>query len=279
MKKTSAKKAAPKVKAAKTIVWDTVQIARHPERPLIGDYISGMCDDFVELHGDRAFGDDHAMIGGFATIGGERVVLIGQRKGSSVEEKIANNFGMASPEGYRKALRLMKLAEKFTLPVVTLVDTPGAYPGADAEARGQAEAIARNLAEMSMLKTPIITIVTGEGGSGGALGIAVGDKVLMMSNAIYSVISPEGCASILWRDGKMAPQAAEALQITAESLKKLDIIDEIIEEPKGGAHKNKAAAVANVKKAIVAQIKVLKKLSLDVLVAKRYDKFASMGRA
>ena len=179
--------------------WEIVQIARNPGRPAIADYIQGMCDDFVELHGDRAFGDDRALIGGFATIGGERVMLIGQRKGKSVEENILANFGMANPEGYRKALRLMKLAEKYGIPVVSLVDTPGAYPGLDAEARGQAEAIARNLTEMAGLRTPFVVVITGEGGSGGALGIAVGDVVLMMQYAVYSVISPEGCASILWR--------------------------------------------------------------------------------
>ena len=278
VKKPAAKKTAAVKKTPVLNAWDIVQIARHSERPLITDYIKLMCSDFVELHGDRAFGDDKGMLGGFATIGGERVMLIGQRKGATTEEKIAHNFGMASPEGYRKALRLMKLAEKFGIPVVSLVDTPGAYPGADAEARGQAEAIARNLQEMSVLKTPVVVVITGEGGSGGALGIAVGDCVMMLENSVYSVISPEGCASILWRDGKMAPAAAEALQITAASLKKLGIADVVIPEPKGGAHTDKPAAVETVKKAILAQIKELKKLPLPELVERRYAKFSAIGR-
>jgi len=258
--------------------WEIVQVARHPNRPAIGEYIQGMCEDFVELHGDRAFGDDPALIGGFATIGGERVMLIGHRKGKSVEENIHANFGMANPEGYRKALRLMKLAEKYGLPVVSLVDTPGAYPGLDAEARGQAEAIARNLTEMAGLRTPFVVVITGEGGSGGALGIAFGDVVMMLQYAVYSVISPEGCASILWRDNKKAPEAAEALKITADSLKELGIIDEIISEPQGAAHSDPGKAVDNVKKAVLKHIKALQKLDTDTLVQKRYDKYAAMGR-
>jgi len=258
--------------------WDIVQLARHPERPLIRDFIAGLCSDFIELHGDRFCGDDRGMIGGLATIGKERVMLIGHCKGRGVEENIACNFGMANPEGYRKALRLMKLAERYKLPVVTLVDTPGAYPGLEAEARGQAEAIAKNLQEMSVLRTPMIVVVTGEGGSGGALGIAVGDVILMLSNAVYSVISPEGCASILWRDGKLAPTAAEALKITAKDLKSLGIIDRIISEPEGGAHTNPAAAVQTVKAAIVEEIQRLKKVPLDKLLDDRYQKFAAMGR-
>jgi len=258
--------------------WEIVQVARHPGRPLIGDYIQGMCEDFVELHGDRAFGDDRGLIGGFATIGGERVMLLGHRKGKSVEENIHANFGMANPEGYRKALRLMKLAEKYGLPVVALIDTPGAYPGLDAEARGQAEAIARNLTEMAGLRTPFVAVITGEGGSGGALGIAVGDVVLMLQYAIYSVISPEGCASILWRDGKKAPEAAAALKITAESLKKLGIIDEIIAEPKGAAHSDPAKTVESVRKAVLKHLKALKPVAAETLVQRRYDKYAAMGR-
>ena len=258
--------------------WDIVQIARHAERPNIADYTQQLCDDFVELHGDRLFGDDRGLIGGFATIGGEKVMFIGHRKGRGVEENIDANFGMASPEGYRKAMRLMRLAEKNGLPVVSFVDTPGAYPGSEAEARGQAEAIAHNLEFMSTLKTPIVVVVTGEGGSGGALGIAVGDRILMLQNAVYSVISPEGCASILWRDGSKAPQAAETLKITADSLKSLGIIDSIIPEPKGGAHTDTAAAIASVKKAVLAALAELRKLPIDKLVEQRYEKFCAMGR-
>jgi len=259
--------------------WQIVQIARAPGRPLISDYIAGMCSDFVELHGDRVFGDDRGMVGGFATLGGERVMLIGHQKGKNVEDNIAFNFGMANPEGYRKAMRLMKLAEKYHLPVVALVDTPGAYPGLEAEARGQAEAIARNLTVMATLRTPYIIVVTGEGGSGGALGIAVGDVVLMLQYAVYSVISPEGCASILWRDGKKAPEAAEAMKITADSLLKLGIIDEILPEPPGAAHSDPAAMVKTVQAAVLARIRELKKLSGDEIEARRYAKLRRMGSA
>jgi len=258
--------------------WEIVQLARNAERPNIRDYIRLLCDDFVELHGDRLFGDDHGLIGGFATLGGEKCVVLGHCKGHTVEENIAANFGMANPEGYRKAMRLMRLAEKYGLPVITFVDTPGAYPGSEAEARGQAEAIAHNLEFMSTLKTPIVVVVSGEGGSGGALGIAVGDRILMLQNAVYSVISPEGCASILWRDGSKAPLAAEALKITAESLKELGIIDEIIPEPEGGAHTNREATAAAVKKAVLANLATLKKLPLEQLVQQRYAKFSSMGQ-
>ena len=265
-------------KQVKRTAWDTVQLARNPGRPNVAEYISMMCEDFVELHGDRLFGDDRALIGGFATISGVKVMVMGHRKGRTVEENVESNFGMASPDGYRKAMRLMRIAEKFGLPVVTFIDTPGAYPGADAEARGQAEAIAHNLEFMSTLRTPIVVVVIGEGGSGGALGIAVGDKILMLQNAVYSVISPEGCASILWRDGSKAPVAAEALKITAESLKKLGVIDEIVPEPAQGAHTDPKATAAAVKKAVLAALKELKRLSADELVAKRYDKFCAMGR-
>lgn len=275
-KKTVEKKDA--VKEVKQTAWDVVQLARHADRPNIGDYTKLMCEDFVELHGDRLYGDDRSLIGGFATIGGERVMLIGHRKGRGIDENIEANFGMASPEGYRKAKRLMKLAEKFHLPVVSLVDTPGAYPGSEAEARGQAEAIAHNLEFMATLKTPMVIVVTGEGGSGGALGIAVGDRILMLQNAVYSVISPEGCASILWRDGTKAALAAETLKITAESLKGLGIIDTIIPEPNGGAHTDVAKAIAAVKKAILENLAVLKKIEIKELLQQRYDKFAAMGR-
>lgn len=274
MKKMDKKTAPSKQPSA----WDTVQIARHPQRPLLADYLEGLFTNIIELHGDRAFGDDRGMFAGFATLGTARAVVVGHRKGRTVEEKIADNFGMASPEGYRKALRAMRLAEKFGLPVIAFVDTPGAYPGADAEARGQAEAIARNLAEMSLLKTPIVVVVTGEGGSGGALGIAVGDRILMLEHAIYSVISPEGCASILWRDGKMAPQAAEALQLTAPSLKKLGMVDAIVPEPKGGAHANPKAAIKAVGEAILKQLAELKEFTPSELVEQRYAKFTAMGR-
>ena len=258
--------------------WQTVQVARHPERPLIRDFIKGLCSEFIELHGDRLFGDDHGMIGGFAMIDDHRVMLIGQQKGKDLDEKIKCNFGQACPEGYRKALRLMKLAEKFHIPVVTLIDTPGAFPGRDAEERGQAEAIARNLLEMSALKTPIVAVITGEGGSGGAIGIGVGDIVMMLSNAVYSVISPEGCASILWRDGTKAAEAANALKITAKSLLQLKIIDEIIPEPVGGAHRNYEGAMKATKKAIVKHLHDLEKISPKKLAIRRFEKFAAMGR-
>ncbi len=269
--------AAP-ARGKKRPAWETVQLARQAGRPTIRDYIAGFCGDFVELHGDRLFGDDPGIIGGFATIDGVRVMLIGHQKGKTVEENIASNFGMANPEGYRKALRLMRLAERYGLPVVSLVDTPGAYPGLEAEARGQAEAIARNLTVMATLRTPFVVVVTGEGGSGGALGIAVGDRVLMLRNAVYSVISPEGCASILWRDGKKAPEAAEALKITSEALLKLGIIDAIVPEPADGAHTDPAATIAAVKTAVLDALAPLMALPADTLVAQRYDKFAAMGR-
>ena len=257
--------------------WEIVQVARHPGRPTIMDYATTMCDEFIELHGDRVFGDDRAIIGGLARIGKTRFMLIGHRKGRTTEENIASNFGMGSPEGYRKAGRLMKLAEKYNIPVVTLVDTPGAYPGMEAEARGQAEAIASNLTEMAVLKTPILTIITGEGGSGGALGIAVGDRVLMLENAVYSVISPEGCASILWRDGTKAAEAAKALKITSRDLAELKIIDDIIPEPVGGAHSDPKETMENVKEAIIDQLSALRKPSTEKLLERRYKKYAAMG--
>ena len=258
--------------------WQTVQIARHPQRPVLQDYIRMLCSEFIELHGDRAFGDDQALIGGLATIGTQRLALIGHNKGKTIEENLERNFAQARPEGYRKALRIMRLAEKFGLPVVSFVDTQGAYPGLDAEERGQAEAIARNLTEMAGLRTPIIALITGEGGSGGALGIAVADVVLMMSHSIYSVISPEGCASILWRDATFSATAAEALKLTAPSLVKLGVVDEIVEEPAGGAHRDHAAAAAAVKEMLIKHLKNLSELSIEELLNKRFQKFSSMGK-
>jgi acetyl-CoA carboxylase carboxyl transferase subunit alpha len=258
--------------------WQTVQVARHPRRPVLYDYISLMFDDFVELHGDRCFGDDRALIGGFAKMDGKKVMLIGHSKGKNVEENVRRNFGMARPEGYRKALRLMRLAEKFNIPVVTFIDTAGAYPGLDAEERGQAEAIARNLTEMAKLEIPVVSVVTGEGGSGGALGIGVADSVLMLSNAVYSVISPEGCASILWRDAAYSSQAADSLKITAKSLLSLGVIDEIIQEPAGGAHSNHEATAKAIKTAVLKHLKKLAPLSTSKLIARRFEKFSAMGK-
>jgi len=258
--------------------WDTVKIARHPDRPLLKDFIDGMCSEFIELHGDRHEGDDKAMMGGFATIDGQRCMLIGMVKGRTVEEKVTHNFGMPNPEGYRKALRLMKLAEKYQLPIVCMVDTPAAYPGREAEERGQAEAIARNLTEMAAFEVPIVVVITGEGGSGGALGIAVGDSILMLRYAVYSVIPPEGCAAILWRDAEKAPEAADALKITADSLLELGVIDKIIEEPAGGAHRDAETTIAATKEAVLAELKRLKRYSGSRLAELRYQKFARMGR-
>jgi acetyl-CoA carboxylase carboxyl transferase subunit alpha len=256
----------------------TVQVARHPQRPVLHDYIDLIFSDFVELHGDRCFSDDHAIAGGFAMLGPEKVMLIGHARGHTAEDNANRNFGMARPEGYRKALRLMHLAEKFNIPVVTFIDTMGAYPGLDAEERGQAEAIARNLTEMARIRVPILSIVTGEGGSGGALGIGMGDAVLMLSNAIYSVISPEGCASILWRDAAYSAQAAEAMKITAKSLLELGVIDEIIPEPPGGAHSDYVKTAAAIKTAILKYLKKIAPVSSSKLVSRRFDKFAAMGK-
>jgi acetyl-CoA carboxylase carboxyl transferase subunit alpha len=258
--------------------WQTVQVARHANRPVFADYVRGVFTEFLDLHGDRCFGDDPALQGGFASIGNERLMLIGMEKGKGVDDKVKANFGMANPEGYRKALRLMRLAEKFRVPIVCLVDTPAAYPGKEAEERGQAEAIARNITEMSLLETPIVVVITGEGGSGGALGIAVGDVVLMLSHAIYSVIPPEGCAAILWRDANRAPEAAEALKLTAPELLKLKVIDGIVREPLGGAHRDHAATFAATKTALLTHLKKLKDLSAKKLVERRYEKFAKIGK-
>ena len=270
-------KKAPAKKVAAATAWDKVKIARDAKRPHIWDFINNVCSDFEELHGDRLVNDDSAMVAGFGTIGSEKVLVLGHHKGATVEENMAANFGMVNPDGYRKAMRLAKLAERFHNPIVTFVDTPGAYPGKEAEERGQAEAIAKSLEFFSGLKTPIVVVITGEGGSGGARAIAVGDKILMMENAVYSVISPEGCAGILWRDGTKAPEAAEALKITAPDLLKLGAIDEVVPEPAGGAHKNQKTACANVKKAVLAAIKELKKLTPEELVEARYAKIRSYG--
>ena len=263
---------------AKKTAFDKVKLARDPGRPHFCDFIRLICDDFEELHGDRLVADDRALVGGLATIGGAKAMLLGHNKGATVEENMTANFGMANPDGYRKAMRLASLAEKFHLPVVTFVDTPGAYPGREAEERGQAEAIAKSLEFFSRLRTPVVVVVTGEGGSGGALAIAVGDRVLMLENAVYSVISPEGCAGILWRDGAKAPEAAEALKITAADLKRLGVIDAVVKEPAGGAQKDHAAAAAAVKKAVLAALKELSVVPLDELVERRYEKFRAMGR-
>jgi acetyl-CoA carboxylase carboxyl transferase subunit alpha len=257
--------------------WQRAQLARHPKRPYTLDYIERLCERFDELHGDRRFGDDAAIVAGMGWIEGNAVMIIGQQKGRDTKQKILRNFGMPKPEGYRKALRLMKLAEKFQRPILCLIDTPGAYPGVDAEERGQAEAIARNLLEMAKLEVPVVAVVIGEGGSGGALALGVADRVLMMENAIYSVISPEGCASILWKDASQAPKAAAALKLTAPHLLELGIIDGIIKEPLGGAHSDFDAAAAALKEAIIEAFSELSELSADQLVEERYQKFAHMG--
>lgn len=257
--------------------WDKVSIARHPERPYALDYINEITTDFVELHGDRLFGDDSAVVGGLCRIDDKKFMVIGIQKGRTVEEKIERNFGMSNPEGYRKALRLMKMAEKFHIPVLTLIDTSGAYPGMEAEERGQGEAIARNLMEMSGLKTPIIAVVIGEGGSGGALALGVADRVYMMEHAVYSVISPEGCAAILFKDGSLAEKAAKNLKISAQNLKKLGVIDDIILEPFGGAHKDPKCAEINLKKVVLLSISELEKIKIDTLLENRYNKFRRIG--
>ncbi len=259
--------------------WQTVQVARHPKRPLLGDYLNLMVKDFHELHGDRCFSDDHAMVCGTGHIGREKVLVVGQNKGRDTKEKIRCNFGCANPEGYRKALAKMKFAEKFNIPVVTFIDTPGAYPGIGAEERGQAQAIAVNLMEMSRLRTPIICIVIGEGGSGGALGIGVGDRLAILEYAYYSVISPEGCAAILWRDGSKAQEAAEALKLTSKELHRLEIADAIIAEPLGGAHRNIHDTVYNVEQYIVRTLRELKRLPLETLLENRYKKLRTIGNA
>ena len=258
--------------------WQRVQLSRHPDRPYTLDYINAICgDSFLELHGDRNFKDDKAMIGGLGKIGDQSFMFIGQQKGYNTKTRQYRNFGMANPEGYRKALRLMKSAEKFGIPVVSLIDTPGAYPGLEAEERGQGEAIARNILEMTRLKVPIITIIIGEGASGGALGIGVGDKVLMLENTWYSVISPESCSSILWRSWEYKEQAAEALKLTAKDMKRMKLVDEIVKEPLGGAHKDREQTFVTVSNTIVKSYNEFKNLSPKELVDQRMDKYSKMG--
>ena len=258
--------------------WQRVQLSRHPNRPYTLDYINALCGNtFLEMHGDRTVKDDKAMIGGLGKIGNQSFMLIGQQKGYNTKTRQYRNFGMANPEGYRKALRLMKSAEKFGVPVVTLIDTPGAYPGLEAEERGQGEAIARNILEMTRLKVPIIVVIIGEGASGGALGIGVGDKVLMLENTWYSVISPESCSSILWRSWEFKEIAAEALKLTAKDMKKQKLIDEIVKEPLGGAHSNREETFETVKNAIISSYDEFKNLSPTELVNKRIDKYLDMG--
>jgi acetyl-CoA carboxylase carboxyl transferase subunit alpha len=258
--------------------WQRTLLARHPQRPYMMDYVRILFEDFHELHGDRAYGDDPAMVTGFARYRGRPVVLVGQQKGRDTKQRVAQNFGQAKPEGYRKALRVMQLAAKFGRPIFTFIDTPGAYPGIDAEERGQAEAIARNLREMARLPVPIVVTITGEGGSGGALAIAVGDQVNMLENSVYSVISPEGCASILWRNAAKAEVAAEALKITARDLKEFGIIDEIVPEPEGGAHLDHEASAAFLGSVLDDTLRDLSGLTISELLDRRYEKFRRMGQ-
>jgi acetyl-CoA carboxylase carboxyl transferase subunit alpha len=257
--------------------WQRVQIARHPKRPYALDYIGAVFENFQELHGDRQYSDDRALIGGPAFLDGESVMLVAQQKGRDTKEKIQRNFGMPQPEGYRKALRLMRLADKFRIPVVTLIDTPGAFPGVDSEERHVSEAIAVNLREMAMLGVPSISVVIGEGGSGGALGIGVTDRVLILENSYYSVISPEGCAAILWKDGSAAPQAAEALKLSAANLEKFGVVDEVIPEPLGGAHNDPEQTAAAIKHALRLHLEDLKKLTPERLRNERYQRFRHLG--
>ena len=257
--------------------WQRVQLSRHPERPYTLDYIEQMCNEFIEIHGDRTVGDDKAMVGGFGKIGDQTIMFIGQQKGRNTKQRQFRNFGMPNPEGYRKALRLMKMAEKFGKPIVTLIDTPGAFPGLEAEERGQGEAIARNIRDMFMLKVPVICIIIGEGASGGALGIAIGDRVLMLENSWYSVISPENCSTILWRTWDFKEQAAEALKLTSIDMRSNGLVDGIIPEPLGGAHLNHELAIEMVKKVILETITELKAISPALRISQRIDKFSGMG--
>jgi len=258
--------------------WQIAQLARHPSRPYTLDYIERLFSGFEELHGDRCYADDAAIVGGLARLEGEPLVVIGQQKGRDTKEKVRRNFGMPRPEGYRKALRLMRMAERFKLPLVTFIDTPGAYPGVGAEERGQSEAIARNLFEMSRLAVPIVSVVIGEGGSGGALAIGVGDRLIMLEYSIYSVISPEGCASILWKSADKAEDAAEAMGVTADRLNSFGLVDEVLREPLGGAHRDADAMAQSLRNALVGNLDELRRYSLDDLLAARYQRFASFGR-
>jgi acetyl-CoA carboxylase carboxyl transferase subunit alpha len=257
--------------------WEQVQLARHQDRPTTQDYISRICDEFIELHGDRLFSDDAAVIGGLAWIDRTRVVIIGHEKGATTKERLKRNFGMARPEGFRKALRLMRMAEKFALPIVSFIDTPGAYPGVGAEERGQPEAIARNLKEVFNVRTPILVVVIGEGGSGGALAIAIGDRVLMMEHAVYSVISPEGCAAILWKSKDRAPDAASSLRLTAADCLELGVVDTVIEEIHGAAHRDPEGNAAQLKGIILTELAHLQASSIDLLMRRREDKYFSIG--
>jgi acetyl-CoA carboxylase carboxyl transferase subunit alpha len=266
-----------KIDNGTSLSWKKVQLARHPQRPFALDYIERIFTDFQEIHGDRAFGDDPAIVTGFAFLGDQSVFIIGHQKGRDTKENIKRNFGMSNPEGYRKALRVMKMAEKFKKPIITFIDTPGAYPGLGGEERGQSEAIARNLLEMAKLRVPIVAVVTGEGGSGGALGIGVANKILILENSVYSVISPEGCAAILWNDRARMQEAAEAMKMTAPDLLELKIVDEIVPEPEGGAHLNHDLAAQNLKKALEKNLKALMTMSPTALEAQRYEKFRAMG--
>jgi acetyl-CoA carboxylase carboxyl transferase subunit alpha len=257
--------------------WQKVQIARHPKRPYALDYVTAICEGFQELHGDRQYNDDRAIIGGTAFFNGDAVMIVAQQKGRDPKERILRNFGMPQPEGYRKALRLMRLAEKFHLPVITFIDTPGAFPGIESEARHVSEAIAVNLREMSLLRTPSISVVVGEGGSGGALGIGVTDRVLIFENSYYSVISPEGCAAILWKDGSAAPKAAEALKVSADHLEKLGVVDEVIPEPTGGAHNDPAQAASALRYILQKHLNDLRALDTEKLLETRYERFRHLG--
>ncbi len=263
---------------SKLDAWQISQLARHPQRPYTLDYIERLFTDFQELHGDRAFADDAAIVAGVARLDGRSVAVIGHQKGRNTREKLDRSFGMPRPEGYRKALRIMRMAEKFRLPILTFIDTPGAYPGIGAEERGQSEAIARNLFEMARLKTPIVCTVIGEGGSGGALAIGVGDSVLMLQYSTYSVISPEGCASILWKSAEKAADAAEAMGITSDRLKELDLVDEVIEEPLGGAHRDVDETARRIKRILLSELKRLYRLDPESLVARRYDRLMAYGK-